>query len=71
MQWLSMVDVLPITKPTLECLQYRPLEQLSSVELQQLLDAEATDCEQLLDRPVDELASEDWERLREYKPVAA
>ncbi|MCC5667211.1 hypothetical protein LC653_25820 [Nostoc sp. CHAB 5784] len=51
-----------------EDLQYRPLEQLTTEELQQLLDAEATECEQLLDRPVDELTTEDWERLRGYEP---
>jgi hypothetical protein len=65
---LSMVDTSPTAEPTPEYLQYRSLEQLTTEELQQLLDAEAADCEQLLDRPVDELTCLDWERLREYEP---
>ncbi|WP_341531670.1 hypothetical protein WKK05_38810 (plasmid) [Nostoc sp. UHCC 0302] len=64
---LSIVDTSLSTEPTPEYLQYRPLQQLTTEELQQLLDAEATECEQLLDRPVDELTSEDWERLRGYE----
>jgi hypothetical protein len=43
--WLSY------SEPSHEYLQYRPLEQLSSGELQQLLDVEVADCEQLLDLP--------------------
>jgi hypothetical protein len=61
---LSMVD----TSLATEYLQDRPLEQLTTEELQQLLSAQVDNCEQLLDRPVDELTSEDWERLREYEP---
>ncbi|MBG1262890.1 hypothetical protein [Nostoc commune] len=61
---LSMAD----TSPATEYLQSRPLEQLTTEELQQLLDAEVDNCEQLLDRPVDELTPQDWERLREYEP---
>ena len=63
-----MVDTSFTTEPTPEYLQYRPLEQLTTEELQHLLSAEATECEQLLDHPVDELTSKDWERLREYEP---
>ncbi|WP_191762124.1 hypothetical protein [Komarekiella delphini-convector] len=55
-------------EPTPESLQYRSLEQLSSMELQRLLDAEVADCEQLLDLSFDELTSEGWERLRGYEP---
>ncbi|WP_230966674.1 hypothetical protein [Nostoc commune] len=65
---LSMVDTSFATEPTPEYLQHRPLQQLTSDELQQLLNAEVANCEQLLDRPVDELTSQDWERLREYEP---
>ncbi|BBD70154.1 hypothetical protein NIES4072_65190 [Nostoc commune NIES-4072] len=50
-----------------EYLQYRALEQLTTDELQQLLNAEVDNCEQLLDRPVDELTSQDWKRLRGYE----
>ncbi|MBE8971133.1 hypothetical protein IQ277_34525 [Nostocales cyanobacterium LEGE 12452] len=65
---LSMVET-SLTEPTAEYLQYQqPLEQLTTEELQQLLDAEVADCEELLDRPVDELTCEDWQRLREYEP---
>ena len=31
---------------------------------------EAADCEELLDRPFEMLTALDWERLREYAPVA-
>ncbi|MHC5778771.1 hypothetical protein [Nostoc sp.] len=65
---LSMVDTSFATEPTPEYLQHRPLQQLTTDELQQLLNAEVANCEQLLDRPVDELTSQDWERLREYEP---
>lgn len=51
-----------------EYLQYRPLEQLTTEELQLLLDAEATECEQLLDLPFEQLTAQDWQRLREYEP---
>jgi len=33
------------------------------------LYAEAVDCEELLDRPFDELTTEKWRRLREYAPA--
>ncbi|MCC5670649.1 hypothetical protein LC653_44530 [Nostoc sp. CHAB 5784] len=66
--WLSMVDVVLQAEPSQEYLQYRPLEQLTTGELQQLLNAEVSDCEQLLDRPFDELTAEEWERLRKYEP---
>ncbi|MBN3957436.1 MAG: hypothetical protein HWQ39_00815 [Nostoc sp. NMS8] len=65
---LSMLDTSLSTEASDEYLQYRPLEQLTTEELQQMLSAEATECEQLLDHPVDELTSKDWERLREYEP---
>ncbi|QFS51355.1 hypothetical protein [Nostoc sphaeroides] len=32
--------------------------------------AEVADCEELLDRPFDELTPDKWQRLREYAPVA-
>lgn len=32
--------------------------------------AEPTDCEELLDRPFDELTPDEWQRLWEYAPVA-
>ncbi|MHC5596059.1 MAG: hypothetical protein ACYTXC_08905 [Nostoc sp.] len=35
-----------------------------------LPDAEAVDCEELLDRPFEMLTTLDWEMLREYAPVA-
>ena len=35
-----------------------------------LPDAEAVDCEELLDRPFEMLTTLDWELLREYAPVA-
>ena len=38
---------------------------LSMAELMQ------PDCEQLLDKPFDELTASDWEWLQEYQPVAA
>ncbi|MBG1258270.1 hypothetical protein [Nostoc commune] len=31
---------------------------------------EAADCEELLDRPFDELTPDEWQLLREYGPVA-
>ncbi|MCC5622400.1 hypothetical protein [Nostoc sp. CHAB 5715] len=55
--WLSMVDVVLQAEPSQEYLQYRPLEQLTTNELQQLLD-----------RPFDELTPDEWEQLREYEP---
>jgi hypothetical protein len=36
-----------------------------------LTDAEMADCEQLLDLPFEQLTPHDWQRLREYEPVAA
>ncbi|MBW4617374.1 MAG: hypothetical protein KME21_29990 [Desmonostoc vinosum HA7617-LM4] len=53
-----------------EYLQYQPLEQLTTEELQQLLFAEVADCEQLLDIPFEQLTTQDWERLLEYESVA-
>jgi hypothetical protein len=41
---------------------------LSMVDV--LLTAEVADCEELLDRPFDELTPDEWQRLREYAPVA-
>ncbi|MCC5633966.1 hypothetical protein LC613_41905 [Nostoc sphaeroides CHAB 2801] len=41
---------------------------LSMVDV--LPTAEVDDCEELLDRPFDELTSDKWQRLREYAPVA-
>ncbi|WP_341530148.1 hypothetical protein WKK05_13135 [Nostoc sp. UHCC 0302] len=42
---------------------------LSMVE--DLTDAEVANCEQLLDLPFEQLTAHDWQRLREYEPVAA
>jgi hypothetical protein len=42
--------------------------QLPMVDV--LPHTEAVDCEELLDRPFDELTSDEWQRLREYVPVA-
>ncbi|MCF2151920.1 hypothetical protein IQ276_037055 [Desmonostoc muscorum LEGE 12446] len=64
---LSTVDT-SVAEPVHKYLQSRLLEQLTTEELQQLLGAEVANCEQLLDRPVDELTCQDWERLREYEP---
>ncbi|WDD36509.1 hypothetical protein PQG02_35775 (plasmid) [Nostoc sp. UHCC 0926] len=41
---------------------------LSMVDV--LPHAEVVDCEELLDRPFDELTPDEWQRLREYEPVA-
>ncbi|MCC5611973.1 hypothetical protein LC612_35890 [Nostoc sp. CHAB 5834] len=41
---------------------------LSMVDV--LPTAEVADCEELLDRPFDELTPDKWQRLREYAPVA-
>jgi hypothetical protein len=41
---------------------------LSMVDV--LPTAEVADCEELLDRPFDELTPDEWQRLREYAPVA-
>ncbi|MHC5755932.1 MAG: hypothetical protein ACYTXF_35915 [Nostoc sp.] len=71
MWWLSMVDTSLVTESTPEYLQCRSLEQLTTEELQQLLDAEAAYCEQLLDLLFEQLTAQDWQRLREYGPVAA
>ncbi len=38
--WLSMVDVSLATETANECLQYRPLEQMTGGELQRLLESE-------------------------------
>ncbi len=58
---LSMADTSFATEPTLEYLQHRPLQQLTTDELQQLLNAEVANCEQL--------TAQNWQRLRE--PVTA
>ncbi|WP_341532045.1 hypothetical protein WKK05_40870 (plasmid) [Nostoc sp. UHCC 0302] len=42
---------------------------LSMVEV--LSNAEVANCEQLLDLPFEQLTTHDWQRLREYEPVAA
>jgi hypothetical protein len=42
--------------------------QLPMVDV--LPHTKAVDCEELLDRPFDELTSDEWQRLREYVPVA-
>ncbi|WP_230966522.1 hypothetical protein [Nostoc commune] len=65
---LSMVDT-SLAEPADEYLQYRPLEQLSSNELQQLLSPEVANCEQLLDLSFEQLTAQNWQRLRE--PVTA
>jgi hypothetical protein len=41
---------------------------LSMVDM--LPHAEPTNCEELLNRPFDELTPDEWQRLREYAPVA-
>ncbi|MHC5931977.1 MAG: hypothetical protein ACYTXM_40420, partial [Nostoc sp.] len=41
---------------------------LSMVDV--LPHAEPANCEELLDRPFDELTPDEWQRLREYAPVA-
>ncbi|MEH1770954.1 hypothetical protein [Nostoc sp.] len=71
MRKLSMVDTSLATEASDEYLQYRPLEQLSSEELQQLLNAEVAGCEQLLDLPFEQLTAQDRHRLQEYEPVVA
>ncbi|WP_223278323.1 hypothetical protein [Nostoc sp. 'Peltigera membranacea cyanobiont' 232] len=58
---LSMADTSFATEPTPEYLQHLPLQQLTTDELQQLLDAEVANCEQL--------TAQNWQRLRE--PVTA
>ncbi len=65
---LSMVDT-SLAEPDDEYLQYRPLEQLTTEELQQLLSAEVVNCEQLLDLSFEQLTAQNWQRLRE--PVTA
>ena len=57
---LSMVDT-SLAEPVHEYLQSRPLEQLTTEELQQLLSAEVANFEQL--------TAQNWQRLRE--PVTA
>ena len=65
---LSMVDT-SLAEPVHKYLQHRPLEQLTTEELQQLLSAEVANCEQLLDLSFEQLTSQNWQRLRE--PVTA
>ncbi|MCC5600522.1 hypothetical protein [Nostoc favosum] len=65
---LSMVDT-SLPEPVHEYLQDRPLEQLTTEELQQFLSAEVANCEQLLDPPFEQLTAQNWQRLRE--PVTA
>ncbi|MEH1944293.1 MAG: hypothetical protein V7L01_29320 [Nostoc sp.] len=65
---LSIVDT-SLAEPVHKYLQDRPLEQLTTEELQQLLSAEAANCEQLLDLSFEQLTAQNWQRLRE--PVTA
>ena len=65
---LSMVDT-SLAEPVHKYLQSRPLEQLTTEELQQLLSAEVANCEQLLDLSFEQLTAQNWQRLRE--PVTA
>ena len=65
---LSMVDT-SLPEQVYEYLQSRPLEQLTTEELQQLLSAEVANCEQLQDLPFEQLTAQNWQRLRE--PVTA
>ena len=65
---LSMVDTL-LAEPVHKYLQSRPLEQLTTEELQQLLSAEVANCEQLQDLPFEQLTAQNWQQLRE--PVTA
>jgi hypothetical protein len=65
---LSMVDT-SLAEPVHKYLQSRPLEQLTTEELQQLLSAEVANCEQLLDLSFKQLTAQSWQRLRE--PVTA
>ena len=65
---LSMVDT-SLAEPVHEYLQDRPLEQLTTEELQQLLSAEVANCEQLQDPPFEQLTAQNWQRL--WEPVTA
>ncbi|MEH1825883.1 MAG: hypothetical protein V7L22_11045 [Nostoc sp.] len=65
---LSMVDT-SLAEPVHKYLQHRPLEQLTTEELQQLLSAEVANCEQLQDPSFEQLTAQNWQRLRE--PVTA
>ncbi|MCW5318085.1 hypothetical protein GTQ43_31290 [Nostoc sp. KVJ3] len=63
------------TRATDEMQQQQPCDSamdavwwLSMVDV--LPHAEAANCEELLDRPFDELTPDEWQRLREYAPVA-
>lgn len=64
---LSMVDI-SLAEPVHEYLQDRPLEQLTTEELQQLLSAEVAECEQLLDLSFEQLTTQDWQQLLLYEP---
>lgn len=64
---LSMVNT-SLAEPVHEYLQDRPLEQLTTEELQQLLSAEAAECEQLLNLSFKQLTAQDWQRLLPYEP---
>ena len=65
---LSMVDT-SLAEPVHKYLQDRPLEQLTTEELQQLLGVEVANCEQLQDPPSEQLTAQNWQRLRQ--PVTA
>ena len=65
---LSMVDT-SLAEPVHKYLQSRPLEQLTTEELQQLFSAEVANCQQLLDLSFEQLTAQNWQRLRE--PVTA
>ncbi len=65
---LSIVDT-SLAEPVHKYLQSRPLEQLTTEELQQLLSPEVANCEQLLDLSFEQLTAQSWQRLRE--PVTA
>ena len=65
---LSMVDT-SLAEPLHKYLQSRPLEQLTTEELQQLLGAEVANFEQLQDLSFEQLTAQNWQRLRE--PVTA
>jgi hypothetical protein len=56
-----------------ECQQMPSDSALDAVWWLSMVDvlptAEVADCEELLDRPFDELTSDEWQRLQEYAPV--
>jgi hypothetical protein len=44
------------------------LVEISPLETNQSINISES-CEELLDQPFDELISEEWDRLRKYKPI--